>query len=231
MSLGARPDAGTGSTIRWCLERVGHRSRTLRDMTYIPTLVASLDARLDELATEMSALEDARASLRTRTLAPLPPTTTKRARSRRPARQAKKTAATLRSSATNSEPVASMTVAGSRSVASEPRRRASAKTTARRRPASSLSAEQLERLLGDTSSGLSAGAIAEQAGVGYSRLLAQLRELEASGKVRRTGARRSTHWLLITEEDRIAQRTAELERLVGARRDDRTQRRGRARAS
>jgi hypothetical protein len=47
---------------------------------------------------------------------------------------------------------------------------------------------------------------------------------EASGKVRRTGNRRSTPWPLITDQDLIAQRTAELERLVGARRDDRTQR-------
>jgi hypothetical protein len=37
--------------------------------------------------------------------------------------------------------------------------------------------------------------------------------------------------LLITDEERIAQRAAKLERLVGARRDDRTQRRGRAGAS
>jgi transposase len=86
-------------------------------------------------------------------------------------------------------------------------------------------------LLADVSSGLSASAIAERAGVGNSRVLALLRELEASGKVRRTGSRRSTAWLLITDEDRIAQRAAELERLVGARREDRSQRRGRARAS
>jgi hypothetical protein len=48
---------------------------------------------------------------------------------------------------------------------------------------------------------------------------------------RRTGSRRSTLWLLITDEERIAQRAAELERLAGGRREDRTQRRGRARAS
>jgi DNA-binding IclR family transcriptional regulator len=72
-----------------------------------------------------------------------------------------------------------------------------------------LTAEQLERSLADVSSGLSAGAIAERGGVGYSRVLALLRELEASGKVRRTGTRRSTLWLGITDEDRIAQRAAE----------------------
>ncbi|MGA2014675.1 MAG: hypothetical protein ABSH51_29670, partial [Solirubrobacteraceae bacterium] len=80
-------------------------------------------------------------------------------------------------------------------------------------------------------SGLSAGAIAERAGASYNRVLARLGELESSGTVRRTGSRRSTLWLLITDEERIAQRAAELERLVNARREDRTQRRGRARTS
>jgi DNA-binding Lrp family transcriptional regulator len=120
---------------------------------------------------------------------------------------------------------------GASSEVPKPRRRAAAKATPTKRPAASLTAEQLERLLADATSGLSAGAIAERAGVGYSRVLALVRELEASGKVRRTGTRRSTLWLGITDEDRIAQRAAELERLVGARRNDRSQRRGRARAS
>jgi len=52
----------------------------------------------------------------------------------------------------------------------------------------------------------SAGAIAERAGAGYRRVLALLRELEAAGKVRRTGVRRSTLWRLITDEERIAAR-------------------------
>jgi hypothetical protein len=120
---------------------------------------------------------------------------------------------------------------GASSEAPNPRRRAAAKATPTKRSGASLTAEQLERSLADVTSGLSGGAIAERAGVGYSRVLALLRELEASGKVRRTGTRRSTLWLPITDEDRIAQRAAELQRLVGARRDDRSQRRGRARAS
>jgi hypothetical protein len=69
-----------------------------------------------------------------------------------------------------------------------------------------MTPDQLERWLADVTSGLSAGAIAERAGVGYSRVLALLREVEASGKVRRTGTRRSTLWLGITDEDRIARR-------------------------
>jgi len=55
-----------------------------------------------------------------------------------------------------------------------------------------VKAEQLEQLLADVTAGLSAGAMAERAGVSYSQVLARLRELEASGKVRRTGSRRPT---------------------------------------
>ena len=76
--------------------------------------------------------------------------------------------------------------------------------------------ETLERLLADTSAGLSANAIAKQAGAGYSRTLKLLHELEAAGQVRRSGSRRSTVWQLITDEEGIAERAAELERLRSA---------------
>jgi type IV secretory pathway VirB10-like protein len=216
-------------------DRVARRSRTLPDMPDIPTLVASLDTRLDELVTEISTLEAARAALRTRTLAAPPPAAAHNGatpkRPRRPAPQTNKATPKPGPPATDPRPeLATTTATGSQSEASKTRPRASATTTSTKR-VSSLSAEQLEQLLAGSGSGLSAGAIAEQAGVGYSRVLARLGELEVSRRVRRTGSRRSTLWLLITDEDRIAQRRAELERLVGARRDDRTQRRGRARAS
>ena len=55
-------------------------------------------------------------------------------------------------------------------------------------------------------------AIAEQAGAGYNPTLTLLRELEAAGQVRRSGSRRSTVWRLVTDEERIAERAAELER-------------------
>jgi predicted Rossmann fold nucleotide-binding protein DprA/Smf involved in DNA uptake len=162
-------------------------------MSYIPTLVASLDTRLEQLAAEISSLEHARAELQPRT-----PTTP----------------AIPRSRATQTS-----------------RLRLTPQATARKRSGSSLSGEQLQQLLADTGSGLSAGAIAAQTGVDRGRVLAGLRELETAGKVRRTGSRRTTQWLLITDEDRIAQRAAELERLFATRRGDRTQRRGHARAS
>jgi hypothetical protein len=116
------------------------------------------------------------------------------------------------------------------SKSAKPRRRAAAKGTPKKRSVASLTPEQLESLLAEFTSGVSGVAIAERTGVGYSRVLALLRELETSGKVRRTGGRRSTLWLVITDEDRIAQRAAELRRLAGARHDDRTPRRGVRRA-
>jgi hypothetical protein len=101
-------------------------------------------------------------------------------------------------------------------------------TATRRRPGrGAVGAETLERLLADTSAGLSAKAIAAQAGAGYDPTLKLLGELEAAGQVRRSGSRRSTVWRLISDEERIAERAAELELLSSASR----QRRGRARAS
>ena len=70
----------------------------------------------------------------------------------------------------------------------------------------------LEELLGNTPTGLSANAIAQQVGAGYQRTLTLLHELEAAGQVRRSGSRRSTVWQLITGEEQIARRAAELER-------------------
>jgi hypothetical protein len=51
-----------------------------------------------------------------------------------------------------------------------------------------------------------------QTGGDRQQLLTLLRELEAAGEVRRSGERRATRWHVITDEDRIAARVAELER-------------------
>jgi predicted Rossmann fold nucleotide-binding protein DprA/Smf involved in DNA uptake len=72
--------------------------------------------------------------------------------------------------------------------------------------------ENVEQLLSATAVGMSANTIAQQTGEGYQATLRLLRELEAADRVRREGTRRSTRWRLITDEDRIAERAAELER-------------------
>ena len=207
-------------------------------MADIPALVASIDTRLDQLADQISTLEDARTALHERTLiaASAAPRVAGAAakRPRRSASRTKPTTAPARPARPAAAPKLSVPPATgekTRTTPPAPRRRAAAAGTRGKRSGSSLSADQLQRVLADARSGLSAGAIAEQAGASYNQVLAQLRELESSGTVRRTGSRRSTLWLLITDEERIAQRAAELERLVSARREDRTQRRGRARTS
>jgi sugar-specific transcriptional regulator TrmB len=74
-----------------------------------------------------------------------------------------------------------------------------------------LVADTLEAILHGEGDGLSAVTIAERSNASYGQVLNLLRELESAGQVRRTGTRRSTRWRLITDEERIAERAAELQ--------------------
>lgn len=84
-------------------------------------------------------------------------------------------------------------------------------------PVEVLLAGRLEAILREAGDGLSASAISKRSNARYGQVLGLLRELEDGGQVRRTGTRRTSLWRLVTDEDRIAERTAELERLAGAR--------------
>jgi hypothetical protein len=77
------------------------------------------------------------------------------------------------------------------------------------RPVEVVPAGRLELLLSETG-GLTTSALAEQANGDRDQVLILLRELEAAGRIRRTGQRRSTRWHAITDEDRIRERAAEL---------------------
>jgi DNA-binding GntR family transcriptional regulator len=68
----------------------------------------------------------------------------------------------------------------------------------------------LTELLGRSGAGLSAPALAKQTTASVDQIRGLLKDLEAAGKVRRTGHRRGTRWHVITDEDWIAQRAAEL---------------------
>ncbi|MFZ0087926.1 MAG: hypothetical protein WAL63_00375 [Solirubrobacteraceae bacterium] len=74
-------------------------------------------------------------------------------------------------------------------------------------------ADRLETMLSEAPDGLSAVTIATRADAGYDQVLALLKQLERDGRLRRTGARRTSRWRLITDEERIAERAAELARL------------------
>ncbi len=58
--------------------------------------------------------------------------------------------------------------------------------------------------------GLTTSALAERTNGDRDQVLTLLRELEAAGKIRRTGQRRGTRWHAITDEDRVRERAAEL---------------------
>jgi hypothetical protein len=77
------------------------------------------------------------------------------------------------------------------------------------RPVEVVPAGRLELLLSE-SGALTTSALAEQANGDRDQVLTLLRELEAAGRIRRTGQRRSTRWHVVTDEDRIRERAAEL---------------------
>lgn len=97
--------------------------------------------------------------------------------------------------------------------ATTPSRRPRARRAARRKRSAGtthvLLADAAERMLAE-GDGLTTAALAKQAAADRDQVLALLRELEAAGRVRRTGQRRATRWHLVTEEDWIRERAAEL---------------------
>jgi hypothetical protein len=96
-------------------------------------------------------------------------------------------------------------------VSAPPARRKSKARRARRssRAVEVVPAGRLEVLLSENG-GLTTSALAERTNGDRDQVLTLLRELEAAGRIRRSGQRRSTRWHAITDEDRIRERAAEL---------------------
>ena len=92
----------------------------------------------------------------------------------------------------------------SRSVKPRAPRRARSATSTQVAPAGKLFA-----LLAD-SEGMSTRELAKAADGDPTQVLALLKEQEDAGQLRRSGVRASTRWHLVTDEDRIAARAAEL---------------------
>jgi hypothetical protein len=117
--------------------------------------------------------------------------------------------AALGDDARASTPVAASAVAAPAARARRARRR-----PGRARGAAAVEvvpAGRLESLLSENG-GLTTSVLTERTNGNRDQVLTLLRELEAAGRVRRTGQRRSTRWHAITDEDRIRERAAELER-------------------
>lgn len=69
----------------------------------------------------------------------------------------------------------------------------------------------IERFLRENADGLSAAALTKITGASHARVTARLRDLEQVGEVRSSGSRRTSLWRMVTDEQRIAERAAELE--------------------
>jgi hypothetical protein len=199
-------------------------------MSRLDQIRQSIEARIDELTSEMTALHAARAALHTpNAITATPAAATNNAakpRRRRTAKAVKPTntepaangATTARDGAVaKTTAVATAKVPATPAVASrKPRTRAQTKPTKSDQPVEVLLSGKLEAMLSEARDGLSAVTISKRANAGYDQVRDLLRDLESTGQVRRTGSRRTSLWRLITDEDRIAERAAELESLSTA---------------
>jgi predicted Rossmann fold nucleotide-binding protein DprA/Smf involved in DNA uptake len=114
--------------------------------------------------------------------------------------------AALRGSAapeTPAAPEAPATPAPAPAPARSRRRKRQAKTT------NVVPAEGLLKLVAD-SPGTTTTSLAKLAGADQAQVLTLLKEAETQGSVRREGQRRATRWYRHTDEDRIAERAAQL---------------------
>jgi hypothetical protein len=97
-----------------------------------------------------------------------------------------------------------------RRTPTKPRRPRRGARAATKRAVEVVPAGKLIALLGD-SKGMSTRELSRTTNGDPGQVLALLKEQEAAGQVRRSGERAATRWHLITDEDRIAARAAELE--------------------
>ena len=177
----------------------------------------SIEARLGQLRAEISSLTAARAALNGSSTQM---TSIRRTSSRSATRTPKPTTTTSSApkSAGGGQAATEATTAGSASGAAEatPTRAAAAARPARgtRRSSSKraevLLAGKLEALLAESDGGLSVATIVQRSRARDAQVRALLRELDGTGRVRRTGAGRGTRWRVVTDEERIAERAAEL---------------------
>jgi hypothetical protein len=160
-------------------------------MKTINEILDSIDGRLRQVKAEIDSLNSARAALGGR---------------RSPAKAPQRTSSTTKAAPSSSN--------GTADQAPTPRPPAKRTRTRRRtagRAGEVVPAGRLERLLSENG-GLTTSALAEQTKGDRDQILTLLRELERAGRIRRTGQRRATRWHAVTDDDRIRERAAELER-------------------
>ena len=187
-------------------------------------IARAIDGRLAEARQEIESLEKARAALsgqasqprRTRrrrapsTPATPPPEASPPARVR-----VKRTRAPAAAKPTP-VPASPKTTRGTRAATRPARAQAPAVSGRPRRRARELEPGQIEALLRAAPEGRSIAAIAKETGVSDAKVRQRLRELQSAGEVRSGGARRTSAWRLVTDEERVAARAAEIEQATRA---------------
>lgn len=180
-------------------------------MSTLDQIQEAIDAHITELQREIAALEAAGAALRGESPSVARSVASKRSTSTRRRRRSTKPVSS------NGNAVAAATASGDGAVVDapvlKPRNRAPAKPSGSRKSVEVLLAGKLEAMLRESKGGLSAITISKRSNAGYTQVLALLRELEGTGQVRRSGTRRTSLWRVVTDEERIAERAAELEAL------------------
>jgi hypothetical protein len=197
-------------------------------MSSLTEILASIESRLADLHSEISSLQAARAELRNghsapaRAAAPRPTTRRRGSARTKPAKARAGQSVAAPPADASGTPAAAVPAPdpGSRRAASASKRRAASASKRRPRTATrrarggkatkDLVAGSLEAMLRESGNGLSAAAIARSAKARDGQVRDLLRELASAGRVRQSGARRASLWRLVTDEERIAERAAEL---------------------
>jgi hypothetical protein len=200
-----------------CLAPTARAIRTIDVMSDLDQIRESIEARIVELKDEITALEATRVALNAKRAGRTTPapSTKHPGRHRNPtaASNGSSTAAATETSDGAAPDVASVAAQEAPARSPKPRRRTQTKSSKSQKRVEVLLAGKLEAMLREAEDGLSAVAIAKRSNAGYEQVLDLLRHLESTGQIRRTGSRRTSLWRLITDEERIAARVAELERL------------------
>jgi hypothetical protein len=193
----------------------------MRLMPYLDHLRESIEARIVELNSEIATLTAARTALRSqsavRTMPSVAPNrAAARGRERPHTSEAAANGASGDTAKNGGHDAARELVSQTPSPVAPRRadRRARAKAIRSEKRTEVLLAGKLELMLRESADGLSATTIAKRSNAGYTQVLDLLRDMEKNGQIRRTGSRRTSLWRLITDEERIAERTAELESLI-----------------
>jgi DNA-binding MarR family transcriptional regulator len=183
-------------------------------MPNLQEITDAIDDRLVELRQQIASLQAARGALTgIQRSGPGGRTESRPAAATRtpPTARRSHTSAPRRPAASGSVSAAASTSAPPRSAAATAPKARAAKSSSRSRRRE-LEPGQIEGLLRESEDGLSLVALARRVGVSEANVSERLGSLERSGEVRRSGPRRTSLWRVVTDEERIAERAAELAR-------------------